>query len=193
MTGATETAGGRDLVRRNAVLYVLCVVLVCVVVALGLFAQTRDGGIAGRAGDVLGLSAAGDAPADPEGDDLHAAVLRAASEEVLAFVNVDHEDIKASTDHVLEGATGEFRKQYRKTLSSLRRVMRREQSVMTGEILSAGVVAADQENATVLVATKGTVSNRNTGGEETARNLRLQVELTYVDGRWLTHDLQFVG
>lgn len=184
--------------RRNALLYGLCVLLACGALALALLVQQQPGGLAGRAQALAGVdggaAAAVDAPReDRSGADLHAAVLQAATEEVLAFVNVDHQDLEASTEAVLAGATGDFREQYRKTLSSLRRLMRRNESVMTGEILSAGVVAADQDDATVLVATKGTVSNVSTDGKETARNLRLQLELTWVDGAWLTRDLQFVG
>ena len=92
-----------------------------------------------------------------------------------------------------KAATGGFAEQYNKGAKSLPGVLSRSKSISTAEILSAGVVAADQDNATVLVATRGTVINTATEGKKAERNLRLQLDLKYVDGKWLTSDLQFVG
>lgn len=197
MTDTTDETTAQDRTRRNTVLYLLCVVAACAALVLAFVVHQRsDDGLLASTRDAVGVdSAVGDATTkeDRSGVDLHAAVIRAATDEVLAFTNVDHQDLDKSVDAVKAGATGEFRKQYETSLDSLRRLMTTNQSVMTGEILSAGVVAADQDNATVLVATKGTVRNTQTKGKETERNLRLQVELRYVEGEWLTRDLQFVG
>ena len=78
-------------------------------------------------------------------------------------------------------------------LEGLRRLMVRNKSVMTGEVIAAGVVYADEQKARVLVATKGTVRNVSTGEDGAERNLRIQVDLTYKDGEWLTQDLAFVS
>lgn len=170
--------------RLNTVLYVLVVLIACAVILLGvLLVKDRDSG-----------SSADDATAaqDARGNDLHRAVVAAASSEVLAFVNVDHRKLDESTEAVRKGATGQFAEEYDKSLEGLRDLMTRNKSVMEGEILAAGVVNADQDSARVLVATKGTVQNVSTGDKKAERNLRIQVDLEYVDGAWLTSDLQFV-
>lgn len=175
-------------VRLNAALYVLAVLIACAVLVLGAVAwRANDGGTDGTS------SEAGDPARDQAGNDLHAAVLEAATEEVLAFTNIDYRSAQESIDKVKAGATGGFAEQYDKGAKSLPRVLQRSKSIATAEILSAGVVAADQDNATVLVATKGTVINTSTDGKKAERNLRLQLDLKYVDGKWLTSDIQFVG
>ena len=64
---------------------------------------------------------------------------------------------------------------------------------MEGEVVWIGVVDADDDSATVLAATTGTVANAQTDDEPVARAFRLRLELVLVDGRWLTSDLQFVA
>ncbi|WP_156393502.1 MULTISPECIES: hypothetical protein [unclassified Nocardioides] len=120
-------------------------------------------------------------------------VLTAARAEALAFVNLDYRDISTSTEAVLKGATGGFADQYEASEKGLRTLMKRNRSVMEGEVLSAGVVAASEFTARVLVATNGTVRNKSTGGKKVERNLRLQLDMTKSEGRWLVNDLQFVG
>lgn len=173
--------------RLNAALYVLAVLLACAVLVLGALVWRDDNEAGGSA------SESGEPARDQAGNDLHAAVIEAATEEVLAFTNIDYRSAQESIDKVKAGATGGFAEQYDKGAKSLPRVLQRSKSIATAEILSAGVVAADQDNATVLVATKGTVINTSTDGKKAERNLRLQLDLTYVDGSWLTSDLQFVG
>lgn len=169
--------------RLNTVLYVLVVLMACAVILLGVL-LVKDGGDGG--------SDEATAAQDADGTDLHRAVVAAASSEVLAFVNVDHRKLDESTEAVRKGATGQFAEEYDKSLEGLRDLMTRNKSVMVGEILAAGVVNADQDSARVLVATKGTVQNVSTGDKKAERNLRIQVDLEYVDGAWLTSDLQFV-
>ena len=64
---------------------------------------------------------------------------------------------------------------------------------MDGKVLWAGVVDVDKDSATVLAATTGTVANNSTQNKPIVRNFRLQLELVYEDGKWLTRDLQFVS
>jgi Mce-associated membrane protein len=72
-------------------------------------------------------------------------------------------------------------------------LLEREESVMDGEVLWAGVSDLDDDSATVLVATTGTVQNRSTGNEKVARYFRLKLDLQKVDDAWLTSNLEFVG
>lgn len=168
--------------RTNIVLYVLVVLLACGVVVGGvLVGQAR----AERTSATRTI--------DPAQQDVYRDVLASAVSQAEAFVNIDHRDLDTSIDAVREGATGAFREQYDASLDGLRRIMEQNESVMTGEVVSAGIVAADQDDATVLVSTRGTVANTETKGEEQQRNLRLQLVLVREDDQWLTSDLQFVG
>ncbi len=59
-----------------------------------------------------------------------------------------------------EGATGEFKKQYSSSTEGVLQVLKQEKSVMEGEVLWAGVVDVDNDSATVIAATSGTVANK---------------------------------
>ena len=56
---------------------------------------------------------------------------------------------------------------------------------MEGEVLWAGVVDVDQDSATVIAATSGTVANQQTDNQPVARNFRLRLDLVLEDGQWL--------
>ena len=58
----------------------------------------------------------------------------------------------------MAGATGDFRDQYAKSTDGVIKLLQQNKSVMTGEVLWAGVVAQDPDSATVIVATTGTVA-----------------------------------
>jgi len=177
----------------NVALYLLTVVGLCAVVLLVvLLVRGDDTWFGDKVDDDISVSA-DEVEKDASGADLHHAVLEAASAEATAFINIDYQHMDDSIQAVRDHATGEFAKQYDKSLESLRKLMTRNQSVMEGQVLAAGVVNADQDSARVLVATKGTVQNTSTSGKKSERNLRLQIDLEYVDGAWLTSDLQFVG
>ena len=124
--------------------------------------------------------------------DRYVEIMDSATAEATAFVNIRYDDAQASIDEVMAGATGAFRDQYAKSTEGVIQVLTDNKSVMTGEVLWTGVVAQDQDSATVIVATSGTVQNVQTDNKPVARNFRLQLELVSEKGRWLTSDLQFV-
>ena len=122
----------------------------------------------------------------------YADVLASASKEATAFVNIRYDDAQGSIDKVMAGATGEFREQYSTSTEGVIEVLEQNKSIMTGEVLWSGVVAQDPDSATVIIATSGTVQNKQTGDEPVARFFRLQLQLVSEKGKWLTSDLQFV-
>ena len=166
-----------SLSRRNIALYVVTVLVACLCVVGGVMAwRTHE------------ARERAQAEQERSGD-----VLEAASAEAEAFINIRYDDAQASVDKVAEGATGEFKKQYSSSTEGVLEVLKQERSVMEGEVLWAGVVDADQDSATVIAATSGTVANRQTQNQPVARNFRLRLDLVRENGRWLTNDLQFVG
>ncbi len=147
-----------------------------------------------RAGDKIGDTRIKAMPlADESEQERTAAVIDAASKMSNAFLNLDYENVDASAEAVLSLATGAFLTQYQESTEGLKKVATRAKSVQTGEVLWAGVVAVDDDSATVIVASSGTVSNKTTKFEAVPRSYRLQLDLTVVDGQWLTRDLQFVA
>lgn len=187
MTELSPPADQRSRVLVNAALYFLVLAALTLVVVFTVKAVQQDDAPGS------GTSSAGAVQEDASGEPLESAVIDAASAEVLAFMNVDYHDVDKTTDAVLAGATGQFAKEYEKTVEGLRRLVTRNKSVMNARILAAGVVDANEEIAHVLVAASGSGSNVNTGDKPQSREWRVQVELKYVDGQWLTSDLQFVS
>ena len=175
--GGTPVKVDRSLPRHTIVLSVTMVLLACLC-TVGAYMVWRTHDNRERA----------QAEQERYGD-----VLAAARQEAEAFINIRYDDARDSIDRVAEGATGEFKEQYSSSTEGVLQVLKQERSVMEGEVLWAGVVDVDQDSATVIAATSGTVANRQTGNQPVARNFRLRLDLVLEDGRWLTNDLQFVG
>ena len=216
--GGPGDQGSRSSARLNIVLYV--VTLVCVA-AVGLMAarmwsahERDDGDRSGnwfedtvsvitdervafapdsRAGDDLGNGTVSALELAPEEEQVRTAEqLEGATKMVNSFLNISYEDVDANIEAVRSLATGSFLKQYTRAAEDLGKLTRRAKATQTGEVVWAGLVAGDEDDATVIVATSGTVANKLTDFEEQARTYRLQLDLDLVDGRWLTSDLQYV-
>lgn len=146
-----------------------------------------------RVGDSLGGgTVTALAVADAEERARVADVLRAAERMADAFINMRYDDAESAVVTVRGLATGAFQRQYAKSADDLVRLVTKARSVMAGKVLWTGLVAGDEDSATVIVATTGTVENNSTTAAQ-QRNYRLQIELALVDGEWLTRDLQFVA
>ena len=168
---------GSSLPRHHVALYVVTVLLACICVVGGVLVwRTHQA----------------DERTQAE-QERYGEVLAAATEEAEAFINIKYEDAEDSIDRVAAGATGDFKKQYSRSTKGVLQVLKQEKSSMEGEVLWAGVVDVDQDSATVIAATSGTVANRQTNNQPVARNFRLRLDLVREGGRWLTNDLQFVG
>lgn len=174
-------APGRGRLALNALLYVLVLGTASLVVALAVALWRGDDS------PLPGLAAAEQAPT------AYVEAQQAAEREAEAFVNIRYDGAQDTIDAVMAGATGDFRSQFEESTDGVVQVLRANRSVMTGQVVWSGVVAADDAKATVIVATSGTVANRTTDGEPVARTFRLRLELVREDGTWKTSDLQFVG
>ncbi len=178
-------------VRMNAVLYVVAMVAAAAVVVASvlLWREVTDDSTP------TALPEAGVVPLDEgseEEQERFAGVIDSATEVTTAFINIRHDDAESSIEAVMAGATGEFRDQYAKSTDDIIRLLKQNQSISEGKVVWTGVVASDQDSATVVVATSGTVANKASKNKPIARYYRLQLELVLEKGRWLTRDLQFV-
>ncbi len=177
----------------NLVLYVVALLTAaaCVVVSVAVVRGLQDEAVAGSGIGSAQVEQLEESSADEQ--QRFGAIIASATTVATAFVNIRYDDAQASIDQVKAGATGAFRAQYEKSTGGVIEVIRRNKSVMTGEVLWAGVVNADDSSATVIVATSGTVANTQTKDKPVARNFRLQLELVKEADAWLTSDLQFVA
>ena len=175
--GPPDVGAHPSPVRLNLALTALVLVLACACVAGGVLVR--------HARDVE--------RGDRVEQERYGAVLAAARAEAEAFVNIRYDDARSSIDKVASGATGSLRKQYDTSSSGVIDVLRQNRSVLDGKVLWAGVVDVDQDSATVIATTSGTVANVRTKNRPVARNFRLRLELVRSGGRWLTSDLESVG
>ncbi|MBM0125929.1 hypothetical protein [Pimelobacter simplex] len=190
----------RSRVRLNIALYAATVVCGCVaLLLLYLHISTSDNEVNGTdvvpgAGQDVGRGLVEAVPlADEAEQERTAAQLEAASKMVTAFVNFDYEDPARTIEAVKSMSTGAFLDQYSKGAEDLEKLATEAQSNMVAEVVWTGLVAGDEDTATAIVATSGTVKNKTTNFQPEARNYRIQLELVREGGRWLTKDLQYVA
>ena len=122
----------------------------------------------------------------------HRDVALAARAEVLALLTVDHRNMEPLVERVLDGATGEFARDYAARRSDLVARAREQQSVSTGSVAALGVADLRADSAAVLVAANSRVRNVETNGAPRTDFYRLRLEMALVDGRWLLADLETV-
>lgn len=187
-------------VRLNVALYVALVVFACLaVLGFVLIADARGDRVGGvdvtqGAGEDVGPGVVEAVPVASDAEQARtAAQLDAATAMVTSFVNFDYREPETTVDAVRERSTGTFLEQYSTGAADLKKIAKEAESVMVARVVWAGLVAGDDDSATVIVATSGTVTNTTTEGREEARNYRIQVELVLEDGDWLTSDLQYVA
>ena len=200
VTPTTPDSSSR--VRLNVALYAATVVLACVAVFLGFVLHNQDVDVAfwkddsaatPDLGEDVGrgvVSEVGEAPDDVQ--ERVAAQLESASAMAVAMTNLDYRDPDTAIKTVQGLASGDFLKQYNSATSDLKKLASQARSTMTGDVVWTGLVSGDKDSATIIVATTGTVSNKQTEFKERENNYRLQIELVLDKGKWLTRDLQFI-
>ncbi|WEO94281.1 hypothetical protein A6P39_009785 [Streptomyces sp. FXJ1.172] len=119
-------------------------------------------------------------------------ILAAARQSALNFTSLDYRHYDRDSRTVLEGATGDFKKQFAAQTAQLTKLVAENKSVSEGQVLEAGIVRCDARSARVLVVADSKVTN-TAAPEGQARTYRLQLDLVRVTGRWLTSDVAFVG
>jgi Mce-associated membrane protein len=119
-------------------------------------------------------------------------ILSAARQSALNFTSLDYRHYDRDSANVLKGATGDFKKQFSAQTHDLTELVAQNRSVSEGQVLDAGIVRCDAHSARVLVVADSKVTNTAVPKGE-ARTYRLQLDLVYRGGRWLTSDVEFVG
>lgn len=162
-------------VRANTGLAVLVLVLGVVFTVLVL----RDPGVPAISADSVSTE--------------QAAARRAAAAQVQAFLDIDHTDVDAQLERMLEGTTDDFRRQFASQLRTIKEETERRRSSADATVLRSGLSAFTPESASVLVAADTDVTS--TAGKSLSRTVpwRIQVDLVKDGDRWLTSGLRFVN
>lgn len=180
-------------IRLNLALWLLVLLTGTAVIFLGVrmwdSRGTSDVGRSVGSGVVEAVAAA-----DQTDQDRIAAVIKASTVFVNTFMNVDYRSLDSTFAAVRSLATGPFRQQFDKSVSSLRKLATRLKSVETSSVIWAGYSSGDADSATVLLATKGTNSGTSSSGKTNtvARYDRIKVDLVLQDGRWLANNITFL-
>lgn len=119
-------------------------------------------------------------------------VLAAARQSAVNFTSLDYRHYRRDSRNVLRGATGDFKRQFASQTEQLTKLVKENESVSKGRVLEAGIVRVDDRSARVLVVADSEVTNV-AAPEGQSRHYRLQLDLAYEDGRWLTSGVEFVG
>lgn len=203
-SGGEPVTDDRSRIRLNLALVLTAVLCAAVIGWLAvsvkpwqdLGARTPVGGgdLSGRAGSSVGAGTVTAVRTAEEAEqERTAAQLEAATKMVTAFNNLTHEDVDATIEAVRSMSTGQFLKQYNAGAKGLRKGLQQAESTLQSEVVWAGLVAGDEDSATVILAVEGVVSNKATDFENQARHYRIRVDLVLDEGRWLTNDLQYVS
>ncbi|HUR50640.1 MAG TPA: hypothetical protein VMZ11_00790 [Mycobacteriales bacterium] len=120
------------------------------------------------------------------------AALSAARQEIVNLDSLNFATIDRDLTRVVDGATGTFKEQFSRAKADLKAQVVQRKSVSSGTVLSAGVVRADTNTATVLVAAERTVKDSSTTAGGTAHD-RWSVALEKHGGRWLVAGLEPVA
>lgn len=118
--------------------------------------------------------------------------LATAEEWTAEFLRVDHKAMDPIFKRVLAGTAPPFRDEYQRSEANLKQLARANQSVSTGEVLTAGVSELKGGTAKVFVAANSRVQNKSTKAPQT-RYYRIELQLVRQGGNWLISNLKFVG
>jgi Mce-associated membrane protein len=130
-----------------------------------------------------------DANADGQRRD---AALAAARQEVVNLTSVDKDSAQQSIQHLVDGATGDFRDQFSQQAQAYQQMVTDSQVASSGKIVESGVVSIDDKTAVVLAAATATVKNKDApSGEQ--RVYRMRITLQNESDRWLVSKLEFVA
>ena len=118
--------------------------------------------------------------------------LAAARQEIVNLDSLSHTTIDADLKRVIDGATGTFKDQFTRAQGDLKSLVVQRKSVSTGTVLYSGVVRADTDTASVLVAVDRLVKDSSDSAGAVAHD-RWRVDLEKHGGRWLVSNLQAVS
>lgn len=125
-------------------------------------------------------------------DRLRQEAINVARMQSVNLMTINPDNIDKQLQVMLDGATGEFQRQFTGVRDTFAQVVRDGKVSSEGSVDEAGISQLADDSATVLVAVRATVKNAETPPEGKPRLYRISVELQRKDDRWLVSGMQFV-
>ena len=117
--------------------------------------------------------------------------LAAAQTYLGKLINFDGETIGDRYGDILDGATGDFKANYRKSSTELHRILKENATTVRGRITEAWVKRATASRAVVVMLVDQAVKNRK-NPRATLERSRVKMIMTKVDGRWLASKVRVI-
>lgn len=117
--------------------------------------------------------------------------LRVARQFTVNFTTIDHRHADRDISRVSRLASGDFGQEYENAAKSVRDVVKENETVSTGQVLEAGLVDFDGDDARALVVADSDLENVAMDQSE-QRHYRLQLDLAREGGAWRVVDVVFV-
>lgn len=118
--------------------------------------------------------------------------LVAARQLIVNLDSISSTTVDADLKRVVTGATGDFRDSFTKAQGDLKKIVVANATNSSGQILASGIVRADPDSATVLVAVDRRVKDKSNPAGAVAHD-RWQLAMEKHGGQWLVADLQPVS
>lgn len=119
------------------------------------------------------------------------AALEAARGYAKDLSTYNYTNLAGNFASVTANARGGFAQQYKQVSTSLTELIKQNQAVSEGSVLSAGLVDADENRAVVALFVDQKITNTNSPQPRIDRN-RMQMTLVHENGRWLIDDIKLL-
>lgn len=103
----------------------------------------------------------------------------------------DHTHLDSNFAAVTANAHGQFAQQYKQVSASLTELIRQNQAVSRGTVLTAATVEADQNRAVIALFVDQEITNKNNPEPRIDRN-RMRMTLIQEEDRWLIEGIELL-
>jgi len=117
--------------------------------------------------------------------------LQVARQGALNLTTIDHADVDADVQRILDSATGIFYEDFQQRAPAFVQVVKQAQSKTVGAITEAGLESVTGASAQALVAVSVQTSNAGAADQQ-PRNWRMRIEVQQVDGELKVSNVGFV-
>jgi Mce-associated membrane protein len=114
-----------------------------------------------------------------------------AQQGMVNLMSLDYQHAKEDVQRIIDGAAGDFKKDFQATAEDFIKVAQSSKSVTTATVTATAVSAMTQDTATVLVAATTKVSNV-AGKDQPPRAWRLNVDVVRDGGQIKLAKVEFV-
>lgn len=121
----------------------------------------------------------------------HEQMVAAGRAGLVALTTIDHQQVDAAVQHILNSSTGSFREDFENRAPEFKDAARKAQSKSVGTVTEAGLESDDGDQGRVLVALTVMTTNRGVP-ERQPKAWRTRVTVTKEDGEFKVAAVEFV-